>query len=148
MKVTEYREFVQKQPPKTKRRYRHKEDDLEKSCRKWFDLTYKHLKVLLHHSPNEGLLPKSAKDGAKRKEMGVRAGFPDFILLVSNNDFPFLAIELKTEDGKQSDSQKDYQKAIETAGGRYVICRSLDDFMTEINDYLSHTTAYRKPKQK
>lgn len=138
MKVSTYRQLMNSVPkPKAKRQYSHKEDDLEKSCRIWFDLQYPDLKLLLHHSPNEGLLPKNEKDGAKRKAMGVRAGFPDFILLIPNKDFPFLAIELKTATGRQSESQKNYQKAVETAGGKYVICRSIDDFINEISNYMS-----------
>lgn len=129
--------MVAAEKAKQPRKYSHKEDDLEMSCKKWFDYAYKKHKLLLHHSPNEGLLPKTEKDGAKRKSMGVRAGFPDFILLVPNKDYPFMAIELKTQSGKQSESQKAYQKAVETAGGKYVICRSLQEFMNEINNYMA-----------
>lgn len=106
------------------------------SCKYWFDCQYPQYRLLLHHSPNEGILMRHDRDGAKRKAMGMRAGFPDFIFLMPNSSYPFLAIELKTAKGRQSDHQKEYQQAVEMAGGKYVIIRSLDEFMEEIKSYL------------
>lgn len=122
--------------PVKRHRPSHDEDRLQIACRTWFDLQHRDLSLLLHHSPNEGLLVKQAKDGAKRKAMGVRAGFPDFIFLKPNRFYPYLAIELKAAKGKQSEHQKAYQKAIEENGGKYVIVRSLEEFISEINEYL------------
>lgn len=122
----------------SRRRSRHLEDKLQVSCRCWFDLQYPKLRLLLHHSPNEGLLPRRASDGAKRKAMGVRAGFPDLILLLPNHSHPFLAIELKTAEGRQSQTQKDYQSAVEEAGGEYVIVRSLEQFKSVIDGYVAN----------
>lgn len=124
--------------PVKRRKPSHEEDRLQITCRVWFDLQHKGLSILLHHSPNEGLLVKRASDGAKRKAMGVRAGFPDFIFLKSNRFYPYLAIELKTQKGKQSEHQRAYQKAIEANGGKYVVVRSLEEFMSEINEYLKN----------
>ena len=124
--------------PVKRRKPSHEEDRLQITCRVWFDLQHKDLSILLHHSPNEGLLVKRASDGAKRKAMGVRAGFPDFIFLKSNRFYPYLAIELKTQKGKQSEHQIAYQKAIEANGGKYVVVRSLEEFMSEINEYLKN----------
>lgn len=124
--------------PVKRRKPSHEEDRLQITCRVWFDLQHKDLSILLHHSPNEGILVKRASDGAKRKAMGVRAGFPDFIFLKSNRFYPYLAIELKTQKGKQSEHQIAYQKAIEANGGKYVVVRSLEEFMSEINEYLKN----------
>lgn len=124
--------------PVKRRKPSHEEDRLQITCRVWFDLQHKDLSILLHHSPNEGLLVKRASDGAKRKAMGVRAGFPDFIFLKSNRFYHYLAIELKTQKGKQSEHQIAYQKAIEANGGKYVVVRSLEEFMSEINEYLKN----------
>ena len=124
--------------PVKRRKPSHEEDRLQITCRVWFDLQHKDLSILLHHSPNEGLLVKRASDGAKRKAMGVRAGFPDFIFLKSNRFYPYLAIELKTQKGKQSEHQRAYQKAIEANGGKYIVVRSLEEFMSEINEYLKN----------
>ena len=124
--------------PVKRHRPSHDEDRLQIACRTWFDLQYRDLSLLLHHSPNEGLLVKQAKDGAKRKAMGVRAGFPDFIFLLPNKEYPYLCIELKTEKGRQSDGQKAYQQAVEEHGGKYVIIRSIEEFISAINEYLKN----------
>lgn len=119
------------------RRYR--EDGLQVACRRWFDYQYPHLRLLLHHSPNEGLLPRTARDGAKRKDMGVRAGFPDFILCVRNRFYGFLCIELKSSTGRQTVSQREFQNAVTSlGGGLYTVVRSLDEFRAVILSYLSN----------
>lgn len=43
---------------------------------------------------------------------------------------------MKTPIGKQQPSQKIWQQKVEWAGYKYVICRSLEDFISEINAYL------------
>lgn len=118
----------------------HREDDLQKSCRKWFDLQHPRYRQLMHHSPNEGELIGGSKAGAKRKDMGVRAGFPDFIFLLPNGYYPYLCLELKTKEGRQSDSQKEFQRKVEEVGGKYVVIRTLDDFIKEVNQYIEDTT--------
>lgn len=120
----------------TRKKPSREEDKLQIACRYWFDAQYPQQAMLLHHSPNEGLLPRTARDGAKRKAMGVRAGFPDFILLVARSGYHYLCIELKTAAGRQSDTQKAYEEAVTAVGGKYVICRSLDEFMKVITEYL------------
>lgn len=119
-----------------RRRPAYIEDKLQIACKYWFDCQYPQYRLLLHHSPNEGLLMKHDRDGAKRKAMGMRAGFPDFIFLLPNREHPYLALELKSAKGRQSDHQKEYQQAVEKAGGQYVIIRTLEQFMQTINDYL------------
>lgn len=123
---------------KTRKRPTYREDRLQMDCKYWFDCQYPQYRLLLHHSPNEGLLMKHDRDGAKRKAMGMRPGFPDFIFLMPNRQYPYLAMELKSEKGRQSDHQKEYQQAVENAGGRYRVIRSLDEFMTEIKGYLNN----------
>lgn len=119
-----------------RRRPAYLEDKLQIACKYWFDCQYPQYRLLLHHSPNEGLLMMHDRDGAKRKAMGMRAGFPDFIFLLPNKEHPYLALELKSAKGRQSDHQKEYQLAVEKAGGLYVIIRSLEQFIETINNYL------------
>jgi len=45
-------------------------------------------------------------------------------------------IEIKQKD-KQSEAQKQYQEAIENAGGVYIIVRNFDDFVIWYNDFVS-----------
>lgn len=120
---------------KRRRKPSHKEEDMQLQCIKWFDYQYPKLKLHLHHSPNGG--KRDEREGARFKEMGTRAGFPDLILLLPNNFYPFMGIELKTDKGSQSERQKEYQKSFEEIGAKYVVVRSLEDFMREINQYLN-----------
>ena len=113
---------------------RHIEDDLQIACVNWFSYQYSHIAQLLHHSPNGGR--RDAREAARFKAMGVRPGFPDLILLFPSKGYHFLCIELKTKTGKQSEYQKDYQRMVESIGGKYVICRTLEEFMAVIRDYL------------
>lgn len=121
---------------KPRRRPRYEEDKLQIACRYWFDTQFPRLSLLLHHSPNEGLLMRHDRDGAKRKAMGMRAGFPDFIFLKPNKFYSYLAIELKSAKGRQTAHQKAYQEAVEGSGGRYVIVRKVEQFVSEIKEYL------------
>jgi hypothetical protein len=44
-----------------------------------------------------------------------------------------IALEFKTETGRQNVAQKIWQMQIESAGYKYFIVRSLDDFLKAIN---------------
>lgn len=114
---------------------RHLEDKLQKAILTYFDYKYPQYKLLLHHSPNGG--KRNAIEAAKFKQMGVRAGFPDLILLIPNKFYPFCGIELKTKTGRQSENQKKYQKEFESIGAKYVVCRSLEEFIEVVNNYLA-----------
>lgn len=139
MKITQFDMFLkQAQEVKIRHHPRYLEDKLQISCRYWFDLQYPQYRLLLHHSPNEGLLVNRKADGAKRKAMGVRAGFPDFILLLPNEEYAYLAIELKTEKGVQSKEQKTYQATVERFGGHYVIVRSIEQFKEVVDKYIAN----------
>lgn len=113
---------------------RHDEDDLQMWCVRWFTYQYPNYAPLLHHSPNGGF--RNTREAARFKAMGVRAGFPDLVLLVPNADCPYLCIELKTPKGKVQDTQKMYKEAVTNAGGRYEVVRCFDDFKSIIEDYL------------
>ena len=119
---------------KTRKRQGHAEDDLQMQCVSWFRLQFPQLARLLHHSPNGGR--RDAREGARFKQMGTQAGFPDLILLVAAKGYHALLLELKTRTGRQQDSQKEYQQLAEAQGYRYVVIRSLDAFMDEVNTYM------------
>lgn len=119
---------------KTRKRQGHAEDDLQMQCVSWFRLQFPQLARLLHHSPNGGR--RDAREGARFKQMGTQAGFPDLILLVASQGYHALLLELKTRTGRQQDSQKEYQQLAEAQGYRYVVIRSLDAFMDEVNTYM------------
>lgn len=113
---------------------RHLEDSLQKRCVMWFSLQYREYAKLLHHSPNGG--KRNAIEAAKFKAMGVRAGFPDLGLYVARQGYHGLFVELKTAKGRQSDNQLYYQAVLEEQGYKYVVIRSIEDFIATINEYL------------
>ena len=62
--------------------------------------------------------------GARRKARGLRAGWPDVQVIYEGRLF---GVELKIGEGRQSPAQQFMQAEIERAGGKYAICRSVED---------------------
>ncbi|MGL6038129.1 MAG: VRR-NUC domain-containing protein [Soonwooa sp.] len=117
---------------------RHLESKIQITCVNWFKIQYPALFPLFFAVPNGG--KRTITEAKILKAEGAKAGVSDLLLLHPNKDFNFLAIEMKTEKGKQTPNQKKWQKEIEQFGfGKYVICKNLTDFMTEINNYLKQT---------
>lgn len=113
---------------------RHVESIIQQNCVKWFRLQYPKLALLLFAVPNGGA--RRRIEGAIMKAEGVTKGVSDLLLLFPAKHYHGIAIEMKTEKGKQQPSQKIWQRAVEDAGYKYVICRSFEDFMEQINAYL------------
>lgn len=114
---------------------RHEEDNLQMACVRWFGLQFPGVAKLLHHSPNGGFRTKVT--AARFKAMGTRAGFPDLILLLPKAPYSYLAIELKTKAGRQSEHQKDYERLITEHGGKHVVVRSVEEFIEVVTEYLN-----------
>lgn len=111
------------------------EHRIQCACVRWFRLKYPRLAARLFAVPNGGR--RDGITGARLKEEGVLAGVTDLILLVPNADYHALLIEMKTPKGRQSESQKAWQWAV--AGNDdylYVVCRSLEEFMKVVEEYL------------
>lgn len=85
---------------------------------------------LLQYLENQGKLYFfRSGSGAIKTESGNyfktgKVGCPDITLCMAGR---FIGLEVKTEKGRQTDSQKDAQKRIEKAGGIYYIVRSVRD---------------------
>ena len=56
--------------------------------------------------------------------MGCHKGLSD---LTAIKDGVTIYIEVKTKTGKQSDSQREFQKDIENHGGTYILARRIED---------------------
>ncbi len=112
----------------------HQESIIQQNCVKWFRLQYPKLALVLIAIPNGGA--RRRIEGAIMKAEGVTAGASDLFLFYPSKGYHGLAIEMKTPKGKQQPSQQRWQRAIEEMGYKYILCRSFDDFMTEINAYL------------
>lgn len=104
---------------------------------KWFTGQYRDLAPLLHHSPNGG--KRNAREAARFKAMGTRAGFPDLFLAVPSNGYHGLFLELKTDKGRLNPNQKAYHELLRDKGYRVEVVKDFDTFEKIINDYL-----YRK----
>ena len=120
--------------PKTRRKPRDLEHKLQAACVRWYRLQYPKMKHNLFAVPNGS--KRDVIIGAKLKEEGVLSGVSDLILLKSNRFYGALLIEMKTPEGRQSDTQKEWQQKITNDGFKYVIVRSLEDFQREVKQYL------------
>lgn len=103
-------------------------------CVRWFRLQYPRLATLLFSVPNGG--SRNVIEASRMKEEGVTAGVADLLLLYPNREYHGLCVEMKTPTGKQQPNQKLWQQNVEAVGYRYVVCRSLDEFMNVIKNYL------------
>lgn len=109
------------------------EHRIQTACVKWFRYAYPRLSLRLVAIPNGGA--RNISTAARLKEEGVVAGVSDLVLFLPRHGYGALCIEMKTNKGRQSDSQKAWQEAIQ-GEYLYVICRSLDDFIKIINAYI------------
>lgn len=134
MTLDQMRELANKQASSRK-----KPDDeehrIQSACVRWFRLQYPNLRHNLFAVPNGGRRDKVS--GAKLKEEGVLAGVADLVLLKSTHYYGALLIEMKTSKGKQSEAQIGWETLITKDRYKYVVCRSLKDFMREVKDYIS-----------
>lgn len=128
---------------KRKRCNKHEEANLQRECVTWFRSVYPKYALNLFHPNNEPFFGGSgktkeqqARSGYLAKTIGVTSGVADLILLLPNTRYHGLCIELKTEKGKQRDTQKTWQDAVESVGYRYVIIRNIFEFKREIVEYL------------
>lgn len=112
------------------------EHGLQVSCVRWFRMAYPAWGRLLFAVPNGGHRNKAT--AGKLKAEGATAGVADLILLRRNSRYGALLVEMKYGKGTQSEAQKDWQEAAEGAGYRYAVCRSLDDFIGTVEEYI-HT---------
>ena len=131
-----YEEMI-KLARKTQSRKKPTDDEhkIQCACVRWFRLKFPKLRNILFAIPNGGR--RDAVTGAKLKEEGATSGVSDLILLKSNRFYGGLCIEMKKPGGYQSPAQKQWQKDVEANGAKYVVCKSLDDFMKVVTDYLN-----------
>lgn len=114
----------------------HLESKLQISCVEWFRYQPAYKRYLLYAIPNGG---KRSKIEAKiMKSEGVTRGVADLCLQVPSQSFHALYIEIKIEKGNQSESQKEFQKYCESNNYKYVVCRTLQEFIFSIQCYLGY----------
>ncbi len=89
--------------------------------------------------PNGG--KRSIGVAVKMKREGVRRGVPDIFIPIPKMDNLLCIIsgkwlETKTDIGKQSKEQKEYQKFLLDKGYNYALCRSVNELLDETENYL------------
>jgi len=77
---------------------------------------------LIFSVPNDGI---SATEQMRKVANGMMSGVSDLIVLQENR---VIFIECKTDIGKQSEKQKEFQFSVENLGFEYYLVRSLDEF--------------------
>lgn len=130
-----YEEMLkQAQAVKTRKKSTDDEHRIQCAAVRWFRLKYPKWRNVLFAVPNGGR--RDAVTGSRLKDEGATKGVADLILLKANRFYGGLAIEMKKPGGYQSPAQKEWQKECEAAGNKYVVCRSVDEFMREVDKYM------------
>lgn len=113
---------------------RHRESEMQRACVRWFRYRYPRHASMLIAVPNG--VATTERQGAILKAEGMLAGVADLLLLIPAQGYSMLAIEMKTDTGRQSPTQKEWQKDAERHGIRYEVVRSFDDFNYLIEPYI------------
>jgi hypothetical protein len=120
------------------------EADIQASFIVWFNLFKPTLADSIFHVPNGGSRFKVKNkrgewycpEGNKLKKMGAKSGVADIFLMVPNRQFHGLWLEFKSEKGKQSPEQKEFEKTALSRGYQYKIAKSLDDAIKIVTEYV------------
>lgn len=110
------------------------ESQIQKGYVKWFRERYKEIEPLFFAVSNGGV--RNVWTAKILKDEGVRAGVSDLILLIPKHGYAGLLIETKKPDGKQSDSQKVFEKLAKKFKYKYVIVRYQQDFQNLMMWYI------------
>ena len=130
-----------------KKQVQHIESQLQQDCVEWF--TYQYPQYWLFSVKNSSKMGGKMVKGKNGKEIpleaiiakreGLRKGVADLQLLYGNSEHYSLFLELKTDTGSQSKEQKEFEAYCNKNKFKYVVVRSLEQFITEIKNYLTTT---------
>ena len=90
-------------------------------------IRYLYPKSILLAIPNEAR--RNVRTGAIMKAMGMLSGTSDLIFIHKGSVYFF---EVKTDNGKQTDTQKEFEKRITKQGLKYFVVRSVDEVLNII----------------
>lgn len=147
---------AQEQQNRQRKPQQHREGRLQEACVEWFNYQYPELSRIFFAVPNGGKRTKRtvvrnghvytySPEALQMKREGVTAGVSDLILLTGRAGYYALCIEMKTTDkgSGQSDAQRAWQAAAEEAGNKYIVCRTLEEFMAGVKAYLHEPPTLR-----
>lgn len=78
----------------------------------------------------------SPQYGLKLKRMGVKSGVSDIFAAIPKESFHGLFIEVKTKEGRLTDSQKKFINDMQEMGYYAVACYGIEDVLDTLNWYL------------
>lgn len=114
-----------------------KSEDVEQimvvSWARWNEQRYPELK-LLYHCPNGGSRNKA--EAVKLKQMGTRAGIPDLCFPVPKGKYAGLYIEMKSENGRLQENQKETLRLLARYGNYCAICHEANEAIRVLEEYL------------
>jgi hypothetical protein len=103
------------------------EEKLQQEIVVWFTnnfcLKFHNPKCKIFSIPNGGY--RNTAEAINLKRTGLIAGVSDLIVLIPNR---CIFIEVKTEIGKQSTKQNEFQKHVQNLGFEYYLVRNIDQF--------------------
>lgn len=109
---------------------------MQAACVRWFRYQYPQYAAMLIAVPNG--VATSESQGAILKAEGMLAGVADLLLLLPSDTHTLLAVEMKTDTGRQSPRQKEWQQQAEAHGIQYEVVRSFDEFNNLLTTYISN----------
>lgn len=127
MKYDEFLKLEASKVRKQRRKPRHIEESIQVACVKWFRLQYPNLVIFA--VPNGG--SRNLYEAKNMKESGTLAGVADLVIVGNNGRVLF--VEMKAGKNKQEASQVIFQQKVENLGHKYIICRSKEQFMKEVD---------------
>lgn len=113
------------------------ENRLQSEIVTWYNNNF----CLKHHNPRHSIFSvpnggtRNIREAMTLKATGMKAGVSDLIILIPNK---VIFVELKTDTGKQSEVQKDFQNVVENLKLEYYLIRSLDEFKETIEKIHSY----------
>ena len=115
-----------------------KEAKIQQEIYQWFNNNY----CLSNHNPRCYIfsVPNESaniKEAMYKKSIGLRKGVSDLIILLPSKT---IFVEVKTDIGRQSEEQKNFEKIVNDLGFDYILVRSLEEFIQKISLYLHFHT--------
>lgn len=102
------------------------ENKIQQECVIWFNnnycLKFQNPRWIIFSVPNEG---EDAYEIKRKRERGMLPGVSDLIIIGPKTT---LFMETKTPQGRQAESQKEFQSRVEALGFKYYLFRSLEEF--------------------
>ena len=109
---------------------KHEESKIQRQVVNYLRLELRQCGGLVFSVPNGG--KRSKIEARIQVAEGTLHGVSDLILLLPNSRTVF--VEMKTDKGKQSEYQKQFEDSVTNLGFEYVIWRSIDDSINWVKE--------------